>query len=206
MSNFSSKIAGIILTGGKSRRMGRPKFSLSFGPETILERVARLLGQAVSPLAIVGAPDQDLPELGDAILLSDPEPDQGPLLGLCTGLKHLSQITDWVFVTGCDAPFFCLKHLHLLAHSRTDQSDVIIPVVEGQHYPLCALYRSATWRNAADLLNGGERRLLALLDVCEVVTVSEEQLRQTDPDLLCLMNVNTEQSYRDALQRAGLIG
>ena len=41
---------GIILCGGKSSRMGRPKATLPCGPELMLQRVARLLAEAVEPI------------------------------------------------------------------------------------------------------------------------------------------------------------
>ena len=54
---------GIVLCGGKSTRMGVAKATLPFGPETMLQRVVRLLGTTVSPIAAVAARDQVLPEL-----------------------------------------------------------------------------------------------------------------------------------------------
>ena len=44
---------GVILCGGKSRRMGRDKASLPFGDETMLARVTRLLAEVVGPMAVV---------------------------------------------------------------------------------------------------------------------------------------------------------
>src|SRR5687767_10615246 len=61
--------AGIILCGGKSSRMGRPKALLPFGPELMLERVVRILSAVVSPIVVVAAPEQDLPPLSDDVLL-----------------------------------------------------------------------------------------------------------------------------------------
>ena len=60
----SCKRAGIVLCGGKSTRMGVPKATLPFGPETMLQRVVRLLGTVVSPIVVVAARGQELaPEL-----------------------------------------------------------------------------------------------------------------------------------------------
>jgi molybdopterin-guanine dinucleotide biosynthesis protein A len=50
------KAGGIVLCGGKSTRMGVPKATLPFGPETMLQRVLRLLSTAVSPVVVVAAP------------------------------------------------------------------------------------------------------------------------------------------------------
>ena len=73
--------AGIVLCGGSSRRMGRPKETLPFGPELMLQRVVRLLGQAARPVLVVAAADQSLPELPEAVdIVRDRLPDR-----LCRG-------------------------------------------------------------------------------------------------------------------------
>jgi molybdopterin-guanine dinucleotide biosynthesis protein A len=97
--------AGIILCGGKSRRMGRPKVMLPFGPETMLQRVVRLLGQAVDVTVVVATAGQELPELPSAVVLArDRRPDRGPLEGLAAGLGALGDRAELAFLCGCDVP------------------------------------------------------------------------------------------------------
>ena len=48
-------VAGIVLAGGKGTRMGRDKATLSFGPESLVQRLVRVLGEAVSPLVVAAA-------------------------------------------------------------------------------------------------------------------------------------------------------
>jgi molybdopterin-guanine dinucleotide biosynthesis protein A len=64
---------GIVLCGGKSTRMGVPKATLPFGPETMLQRVVRLLGTVVSPVVVVAAQGQPLPKLPDEITVTHDE-------------------------------------------------------------------------------------------------------------------------------------
>ena len=56
-------VGGIVLCGGQSSRMGRPKALLPFGPEVMLERVVRILSAVARPIVVVAAPDQELPPL-----------------------------------------------------------------------------------------------------------------------------------------------
>ena len=56
-------LGAVVLCGGESRRMGRPKAWLPFGPELMLQRVVRLVGTVARPIVVVAAPGQDLPEL-----------------------------------------------------------------------------------------------------------------------------------------------
>src|SRR5919108_6298616 len=84
------RTAGIVLCGGQSSRMGRPKAWLPFAGEVMLPRVVRLLGEAVAPVVVVAAPGQDVPELPAGIeIVRDPEPGRGPLQGLAAGLVAL---------------------------------------------------------------------------------------------------------------------
>ena len=83
-------VGGILLCGGQSKRMGRPKAWLPFAGEIMLPRVARLLSEAVRPLVVVAAPDQDVPPLPDNVtLVRDEEKGRGPLQGLKAGLEAL---------------------------------------------------------------------------------------------------------------------
>ena len=76
---------GIILCGGKSTRMGSPKAWLPFGPETMLQRVVRLLGTVVSPIVAVAAPEQSLPELPAEVIVTRDE----NLIGETTTLRYV---------------------------------------------------------------------------------------------------------------------
>ncbi len=77
------QVGGVVLCGGQSRRMGRAKAWLPFGTEIMLPRVVRLLGEAVSPIVVVAAPEQDLPPLPDDVrVVRDEEKGRGPLQGL----------------------------------------------------------------------------------------------------------------------------
>ena len=69
---------GIVLCGGKSTRMGVPKATLPFGPETMLQRVVRLLGTVVSPIVVVAAREQSLPQLPDGVMVAHDEREQRP--------------------------------------------------------------------------------------------------------------------------------
>ncbi len=93
---------GIVLCGGKSTRMGVPKATLPFGHETMLQRVVRLLGAAASPIIIVAAREQLLPDLPDDVIVTRDEREQrGPLEGLRAGLKALPDAVETAYVTSC---------------------------------------------------------------------------------------------------------
>ena len=98
-------MAGIVPCGGQSRRMGRPKAWLTFGGETMLSRVTRLLKQVVKPVVVVAAEAQDVPQLpSDVLLVHDEQEGLGPLGGLAAGLKCLEGRADAAYLSSCDVP------------------------------------------------------------------------------------------------------
>src|SRR5262245_60341239 len=101
-----TRVAGVVLCGGQSSRMGRPKAWLPFGGELMLPRVVRLLGEAVRPVVVVAAPGQDVPPLPPEIaVVRDEERGRGPLQGLAAGLDALTGQADAVYLSSCDVPF-----------------------------------------------------------------------------------------------------
>src|SRR2546430_3416835 len=100
-----SRVAGIVLAGGQSTRMGRPKATLPFGPELMLQRVVRLLGSVVRPIVVVAAPGQALPPLADDVLIArDERESRGPLEGLLAGLSTIMGHAEAAYATSCDVP------------------------------------------------------------------------------------------------------
>ena len=105
-------VGSLILAGGRSRRMGRPKEALPFADGTLLGNVAELLLDCTWPVLVVSRDaDQELPPLPlEAALVHDDQPGSGPLAAIRTGMQQLRASgelgeQDAVFVTGCDAPF-----------------------------------------------------------------------------------------------------
>lgn len=91
---------GIVLCGGLSTRMGTSKALLPFGPETMLQRVVRLLGTVVSPIVVVAAGAQELPALPKGIIITRDEREaRGPLEGIRAGLKALPGGVDAAYIT-----------------------------------------------------------------------------------------------------------
>jgi molybdopterin-guanine dinucleotide biosynthesis protein A len=197
-------LAAIILCGGASRRMGRPKAWLPFGPETLLARAARVVGTIAEPVLVVAAPDQELPPLPAAVaVVRDPIAHHGPLQGLATGLDALPDSTDLVYVTGTDVPFFEPRWPLRLAELIGDD-DLAIPLVDGFHHPLAALYRRATVLPAVrSLLAAGRLRPVFLMEAVATRVVTAEELRPVDPALGTLRNLNTTADYLAALAAIG---
>lgn len=194
----------IVLCGGRSRRMGRPKAWLPFGPEVLLQRVVRLLGEVAGPIVVVAAPGQDLPELPDSItIVRDPVSDRGPLQGLAAGLASLPDEVDLAYATATDVPFLRPAWVTRLIDLIGDR-DLAIPEIGGYLHPLAALYRKATVLPTVERLLADDRlRPVFLLETLRALRVDAPTMETVDPDLATLRNLNTPEDYQNALLQAG---
>lgn len=197
-----TKPAAIILCGGKSRRMGRPKAWLTLEGETLLGRVVRIASTAAAPVVVVAAPDQALPELNaPVVLVRDPVPDLGPLQGLAAGFAALPPVAELAYAAAVDAPFMEPAWIGRLAELIGDH-DAATPRIDERRHPLASLYRVRPAREAAQkLLDEGVARLTTLLERLHARDVSADELRLVDPELRSLRNLNTPADYRKAANR-----
>ena len=197
---------GIVLCGGKSTRMGTPKATLPFGPETMMQRVVRLLRTVVEPIIVVAARQQALPALPDDVIVTQDEREQrGPLEGLRAGLKALPCSVDSAYVTSCDVPLlvpgFVTRMIELLA-----DHDIAVMEIDGFPHHLSAVYRRATLPQVETLLESDKLRPVFLFDAVRTRRVQPEEMRSVDPQLRTLRNLNTRDDYLAALAEAGLAG
>ena len=195
---------GIILSGGQSTRMGTSKAELAFGAETMLQRIARLLSTVVSPIVVVEAAQQRLPDLPAAVIVTrDEQPGRGPLEGLRAGLKALPLSVESAYVTSCDVPLlvpaFARRMIDLLG-----DSDIAVVEADGFPHPLSAVYRRGTLSHVEGLLAQNRLRMSLLFDLVRTRRVEPAEMVAADPELLTLRNLNTRDDYLDALKRAGL--
>ena len=191
---------GIVLAGGRSTRMGEAKATLPFGPETMLQRVVRLLGTTVAPIVTVAARDQELPVLPpDVIVARDEREGRGPLEGLRAGLQALPASVDAAYVTSCDVPLLQPAFVaHMLA--LLGGHDIAVMEIDGFTHPLSAVYRRSVLPNVESLLAQDRLRPVFLFDAVRTRRVSPDEMRVADPDLRTLRNLNTREEYEDALR------
>ena len=193
---------GIVLCGGKSTRMGTAKAMLPFGPETMLQRVVRLLATTVSPIVAVAAREQELPPLpADVIVTHDEREARGPLEGLRAGLKGLPESVDAAYVTSCDVPLLVPAFVERMLGLLGDH-DIAVMEIDGFTHPLSAVYRRAVLPQVESLLAQDRLRPFFLFEAMRTRRVSPEEMRVADPDLRTLRNLNTREDYEAALRDA----
>ena len=198
------RTGSIILTGGRSKRMGRPKESLHLAGETLLGRTVETLLGCTAPVVVVARPGQQLPTLPAAArLVTDEVPDAGPLAALSAGLRFLRREDllgeqDAVFATGCDTPFLSAAVVAWLV-DRLGDAPLVMPRALGLLQPLCAVYRLAVLPAAEALLEKGIRTPRAMATAVPARVIQQAELAQLDASFRFLHNVNTPEDYQRAL-------
>jgi molybdenum cofactor guanylyltransferase len=184
--------------------MGTSKALLPFGPETMLQRVVRLLGSVVSPIVVVAAEDQSLPTLPpDIILTRDEREARGPLEGIRAGLKALPAHVDAAYITSCDVPLLVPGFVRRMIELAAGY-DIAVTEVDGFAHPLSAIYRRAALPHAEALLAEDQLRVSHLFKRVRTRRVPTSEMVGVDPGLQTLQNLNTPEDYAAALAAAGL--
>jgi molybdopterin-guanine dinucleotide biosynthesis protein A len=158
-------MAGVLLTGGASRRMGTDKAQLVVDGETLAARGARVLRAACDPVIEVGSGVSGLPAVEE-----DPR-GAGPLVALLAGVGALGSPRA-VVLLACDLPFVEPALLRLLV--ERPGWGTVVPVVDGRFQYACARYGPAAFDEAQVMLRAGESSLRAVAGAdCEYLTESE---------------------------------
>jgi molybdenum cofactor guanylyltransferase len=182
---MSSELAGVVLAGGASRRMGRDKATVVFdgpdGPRTMVEYVVAAVSARCTPVFVIAAPGQALPALSATVLRDDVR-GVGPLLATGRGLRAAAE-------AGAERAFVCAVDMPQMTPALIDEldqhtgADVILPWDGRDHY-LAGVYRTDLAARVDQLIAAGERSMRALVD-----TVNTQRI--VVPETPALVNVNT---------------
>jgi molybdopterin-guanine dinucleotide biosynthesis protein A len=136
-------IAGSILAGGQSRRMGEDKSFLVLGGTPLIERAIDRLRPQVGQLIL--NVHQDTKELGayGLPIVEDADGDhQGPLAGLLASLRWAeTQGIPWIATAAVDTPFFP-KDLVARLEAASQDKTMAAARSGGRLHPVFGLWRS----------------------------------------------------------------
>jgi molybdopterin-guanine dinucleotide biosynthesis protein A len=155
----------LVLAGGDSRRMGRPKAWLAVGGTTLLRYVAGRLAPAFSEVIVsFGEPEQLLEPVPYRVVF-DRKVSAGPLAGIESGLVAAKQ--DVVFAIACDMPYVT-PEVAQLAVVAARGCDAAIPRVDGRPEPVCGAYARSALPAITAALNEGRFRAADITSDLEV--------------------------------------
>jgi molybdopterin-guanine dinucleotide biosynthesis protein A len=194
-----TRVGGIVLCGGASSRMGRPKAWLPVGGEFMLQRVVRVMRDAVQPMIVVAAPGQNVPLVPPEVtIIRDDMEGRGPLQGLVTGLQALEGKAEAAFLAACDMPFLTTSFVRSVVGALRAEW-AIVPRVAGRLHPLAAAYSLAALPTLVSELAADRVRMTDLFAHLPTRFLEEDELRIADSGLRSLFNINTPDEYAWAL-------
>jgi len=142
-------VTGIILSGGKSSRMGRNKAFLKVGDTTIIERVTNLMQKLFHKVILI-TNDPDEYKFLNLASYKDIYSRKGPLAGIHSGLTNSS--TEVNFIISCDIPLITSEMIKYLVDFETDKL-ITIAKADGYIQQLAGKYSNKCLSTAERILN-----------------------------------------------------
>ncbi|MGD0425656.1 MAG: molybdenum cofactor guanylyltransferase [Candidatus Acidiferrales bacterium] len=199
-------VAGFIMAGGESSRMGVDKGLLEIAGVPMIVRAARLVESVVgAPAVVVGTPEK-YRALG-LRAIADDGPRCGPLGGIATALR--ASDAEWNLIVACDLPYLTRKWLeYLLQRARDSDAEAVVPLnlapanKRGAE-PLCAVYHKGAEQAMRRALERGVRKVTDGLAELRVEVIEPAAWKGFDSDGLLFKNVNTPADYEEAKRKFG---
>lgn len=187
---MTEPLDGVVLAGGRSRRLGVDKARLRFGSAPLLRIVVDRVAEVCAGVVVaVDRPERYQGMALPARLVADLAPGLGPLSGLHSGLRACGR--DHVLVVACDLPFLNVTLLrHMAGQPRSYQA--LVPWFDERWHPLHAIYARSCLQAVDSMVVHGGGSLRELLSRLDVRRLGEKELCGLDPDGLSLLNLNRQ--------------
>ena len=193
-------ITAIILSGGKSSRIGTDKALLKLGNRKVIEVIFSVLDKIFQNIIIITNKIDEFRFL-NTDLYTDIFPGFGPLSGIHSGLHHSE--TERNFVISVDMPLITYDLISYIGNYKS-MKDIIIPTSPKKYYVLCALYKKSCLDVAENLLKKASTeksiksgkssvKLFDLINIMktEYLDISRKNFYTND----IMLNMNTLEDY-----------
>lgn len=191
----------LILAGGASTRLGRPKALEVVAGKTIVERVVEAVAPFASEVvvAVAGAPMAETlrPLIPAAAFVIDRRRGRGPIEGIMRGIEVARG--ERLLVAPCDAPLLRAGLYHLLLTSL-GAHEAAVPKLD-VFDPVRAVYRAVALRRIFSEAKTALPSPSSLVDRLDAVFVLEDKLRSVDPRLDSFLDVNDPSDLEEVFAR-----
>ncbi len=183
-------VSGLLIAGGKSRRMGQDKRFVKVGGRSVFDRTLALLMATFAENIVVLAEPVDSLDVRGCRVVYDVISNAGSLGGLYTGLLAATQ--PRVFAVACDMPFVNVKVIRLML-SRNDTADVVAAHLSGRFQPMHAVYSKRCVPFLKAMAERRDLKLQKLLqrDELQIAVLSEDDFLPLQSGLRSFHNINT---------------
>lgn len=197
--------SAIILTGGKSTRMGMNKAFVNLLGKPLISWSVDSLSKLVDDLIVVSRNEEEaklyekmLPER--VRLVSDDSDLEGPLVGIQAGFKVAK--SDYCYVHPIDSPVVKKEIIEYLFRQAKNFDGAVWRVQDNLIDPLHAVYQVSSALKASErILTTGNTSAKVLSKELHLNLLSIEDLQSLDNDLISLYNINTPSDVEFAENR-----
>lgn len=182
----NENVTGVILAGGKARRMGGcDKGLVEINNKTMVSYVVDTLKPQVQTILInANRSAEEYKKLGYKVISDQLEDYQGPLAGMAAAMACAK--TEYIVTCPCDGPLLSKDLVSRLATAMQDEQVEISVAHDGKRMqPVYALLNCKLHSSLLEFLNSGERKIDKWY--------SQHQYKEVDfsdyPD--CFININT---------------
>ena len=194
MTSIAS-IYGLVLSGGKSTRMGTDKGLIKYHDVPQREHLYAVLNQVCENTFISIREEQQSEFPNEMAVITDLNEFKGPYNGLLSAHEKYPEVA-WL-VLACDLPLMDLKALQELIAARDPENLATAFALKGNPLPepLCAIWEPAALKRSRAYLeegNGSCPRKFLINNKVKLVFPKNENV---------LLNANSEQEYKDALAK-----
>lgn len=188
------KVSAIVLSGGKSSRMGTDKCDLIYNNESLINlQIDKLYEVGIKDIIAAGYRGKNCKTkiIRDDIM-------KGPLSGIYVGLNNIKN--DRAFVISVDVPLVKKETIKkVIEHSLENDKDIVMVTHHGNREPLIGVYKKELIKRIEAILRSDSYSVMKLADMCKYEFIDVED---DDEDFL---NVNYKDDY-DKLLKVRLEG
>jgi molybdopterin-guanine dinucleotide biosynthesis protein A len=195
-------LTGLVLTGGKSSRMGTDKAMLRL-PDgaTLLEHAIAVLSAVATEIRIIGSREKYGDVASSATIVEDIFPERGPLGGIHAALA--STDTELNLVLAVDTPAVTPALLeYLVTRAAASDALVVVPEIEGRLQPLCAVYRKEFYRLAQRSLEAGRNKVDGAFEAASTLILRQDEFEAAGFSADLFRNLNTVEEWSNFNQVA----
>ena len=166
MINYNDDLCAVILTGGKSSRMGGGIKSLKkFNNKSIFDRVFENLQTQVNKVIINSNDSENLFVKYNVEVIKDSlEGFLGPLAGLHATLEWLNKnapYINWLVTVPGDTPFIPINLVKkLLDKVKNSNHKIVLAQSNGKTHPIIGIWHSNLFESLKNSLNSGNRKIM----------------------------------------------
>ena len=196
-------VSGIILAGGRSRRLGRDKAVEPFEGQPLIRRVIERIQPLTAEIVVVvadAARGEALPLQDDERVAMDLFPGGGSLGGIFSGLAAAD--SQWGLVVACDMPFLNRQLFEHMLELR-EGWDAVVPMPGDFPEPTHALYSRDCLPHIEAKLKANDLKISGFFDDVRVRYLNEDDVRRFDPELHSFFNVNSPEDLARAVALSG---